>query len=263
MSWRTSDWRFDPETMFDLDGRTAVVTGGASGLGRAIALGAAARGADVAVLDVDAAGAADVVDAIEDDGGRAVAVEADVTDENSLETARDAVRESLGDYDALYNLPGMNVRDDVLDLDPDDWRAVLELNLTGVFLSAKVLGEPLVEQGHGSVVNMASIRGIDGGPAQSAYSASKGGVVQFTKVLAAEWAPTVRVNALAPGYAKTPLVREAMSDEAWYDEMRDGHLLGRFADPEEVVGAAVFLVSDAASFVTGATIPVDGGWTAV
>ncbi|GAA0310074.1 SDR family NAD(P)-dependent oxidoreductase [Halarchaeum salinum] len=263
MSYRTTDWRFDPETMFALDDRTAVVTGGASGLGRAIALGVAARGASVAVLDVDTASADKVATAITDGGGSAIAVEADVTDENSLADARDTVLDAFGDYDTLYNVPGTNVRVPVLDLDPADWRAVIELNLTGVFLSAKVLGEHLVERGEGSVVNMASIRGLDGGAAQSAYSASKGGVVQFTKVLAAEWAPNVRVNALAPGYAKTPLVREAMADEEWYEEMRDGHLLDRFADPEEVAGAAVFLVSDAASFVTGATLPVDGGWTAV
>jgi NAD(P)-dependent dehydrogenase (short-subunit alcohol dehydrogenase family) len=260
MRWETEEWRYDPAEMFDLDGRGAVVTGGASGLGRAIALGLAAHGADVLVADVDEEGAREVAAAA---AGDATAVHADVTDADSLRAVRETADEELDAYEVLFNLPGTNVRKPVLELSEAEWRDVIELNLTGVYLSAKVLGRPLVEQGHGSVVNMASIRGIDGGPDQSAYSASKGGVIQFTKVLAAEWAPAVRVNALAPGYVKTPLVREAMADEAWHEEMRAGHLLGRFGDPEEVVGGAVYLASDAASFVTGSVLSVDGGWTAV
>ena len=260
MRWETEEWRYDPAEMFDLDGKGAIVTGGASGLGRAIVLGLAARGADVLVADVDEEGAREVAAAAD---GDATAVRADVTDADSLRAVRETAVEELDDYEILFNLPGTNVRKPVLELSEAEWRDVIELNLTGVYLSAKVLGRPLVEQGRGSVVNMASIRGIDGGPDQSAYSASKGGVIQFTKVLAAEWAPSVRVNALAPGYVKTPLVREAMEDEAWHEEMRTGHLLGRFGDPEEVVGGAVYLASDAASFVTGSVLSVDGGWTAV
>ena len=259
MTWRVSEWTFDPETMFDLDGSVAVVTGGASGLGRAIALGFDARGATVVVADVDEEGAEEVLSELGDD---ATAVTADVTDAGSLEAARDEVLEAHGDYDVVCNIPGINVRKPVLEMSESEWRDVIELNLTGVFLSAKTFGEHLTERGGGRVVNMASIRGIDGGPDQAPYSASKGGVVQLTKVLAAEWAPDVRVNALAPGYAKTPLVREAMEDEEWHEEMRRGHMLGRFAEPEEVVGAAVFLATEASSFVTGATVPVDGGWTA-
>lgn len=258
MTWRVDGWRFDPERMFDLDGAVAVVTGGASGLGRALALGFDARGAAVAVVDVDEEGAEEVAAAL-DDG---TAVEADVTDAASLTRAKEAVLGAHGDYDILCNVPGINVRKPVLELSEEEWRDVVELNLTGVFLSAKTFGEHLVERGGGSVINMSSIRGIDGGPDQAPYSASKGGVVQLTKVLAAEWAPDVRVNALAPGYAKTPLVRKAMEDEEWYEEMRRGHMLGRFADPEEVVGSAIYLASEASSFVTGTTLSVDGGWTA-
>ncbi|MGM0591352.1 MAG: SDR family NAD(P)-dependent oxidoreductase, partial [Halobacteriota archaeon] len=136
------------------------------------------------------------------------------------------------------------------------------LNLTGVFLAAKVLGEPLVEQGSGSVVNMASALGLVANANQSAYASSKGGVIQLTRVLAVEWAPDVRVNAMAPGYMKTPLVREAMADEEWYEAMRRLHLLDRFGDPEEVVGGAVYLASEASSFVTGSVLTIDGGWTA-
>jgi NAD(P)-dependent dehydrogenase (short-subunit alcohol dehydrogenase family) len=258
MSWQPEHWRYDAESLFDLSGRTAIVTGAGSGLGRAIALGLDAYGAEVVVADIDREAAREVADACTD----GLAIEADVTDEASLRSLRGEVRSECGGYRILCNVPGINTRKPVLELSYEEWREIIDLNLDGMFLGAKVLGEPLVEAGRGSVINMASIRGLDGGPNQSAYSASKGGVVQLTKVLAAEWAPEVRVNALAPGYIKTPLVREAMSDEAWYEETRKGHMLERFGDPEEVVGAAVFLASDAASFVTGSILSVDGGWTA-
>ena len=246
-------------TLFDLDGRTAVVTGGASGLGRQIARGLDAFGASVVVADVDDAGARETVDDLE---GEALAVETDVTDRASLERLRDETREAFDGYDVVFNVPGINTRVPAFELTEERWREIVDLNLTGVFLCAKVLGEPLVEQGSGSVINMASALGLVGNPNQSAYASSKGGVVQLTKVLAAEWAPDVRVNALAPGYMKTPLVREAMEDDEWYESMRRLHLLDRFGDPEEVIGPAVFLASEASSFVTGSILTVDGGWTA-
>lgn len=259
MSRELADWTVDPESMFDLDGKTAIVTGAASGLGRAIAIGFAARGAVVVCADIDEAGARETAEAAD---GDAIAAAVDVTDAESLERLRERVRSEVGPYHVLCNIPGTNTRKPVLELSEAQWRDIIELNLTGVFLASKTLGSPLVEQGAGSVINMASVRGLDGGPDQSAYSASKGGVLQFTKVLAAEWAPDVRVNALAPGYMKTPLVREAMTDTDWYEEMRDNHLLKRFGEPAEVVGAAVYLAGDASSFVTGSVLTVDGGWTA-
>jgi NAD(P)-dependent dehydrogenase (short-subunit alcohol dehydrogenase family) len=244
--------------MFDLSGRRAIVTGAGSGLGRAIALGLDARGATVVVADIDGEAAEEVADACTD----GVAMAVDVTDDDSLRSLRADAHDTYGGYEILCNIPGINTRKPVFDLSVDEWREIIRLNLDGMFQAAKILGEPLVNAGDGSVINMASVRGIDGGANQSAYSASKGGVIQLTKVLAAEWAPDVRVNALAPGYIKTPLVREAMADREWYEQMREGHLLDRFGEPEEVAGAAVFLASDAASFVTGSILTVDGGWTA-
>lgn len=245
--------------MFDLTGTTAIVTGGASGLGRAITHGLADAGANVAVADIDDEGGRHVAETVD---GNAVAVEADVTDSDSLGRLRDRVTTEFDGYEVVFNIPGTNHRVPAFELSDEKWEEIIDLNLTGVFKSARALGKPLVEQGHVSVVNMASIRGIDGGPDQSAYSASKGGVIQLTKALAAEWAPDVRVNALAPGYVKTELVREAMEDREWYERMRERHMLERFADPEEVVGGAVYLASDASSFVTGSTLVIDGGWTA-
>jgi gluconate 5-dehydrogenase len=247
----------DLDALFELDGRTAIVTGAASGLGRQIARGLDAHGATVVAADIDEPGAEETAAEL-DDG---VAVEADVTDRDSLVALREAVIDRFGSYEVLFNVPGTNTRVPALELDERRWAEILELNLTGVFRSATVLGEPLVEQGAGSVVNMASALGLVGLPTQSAYAASKGGVVQLTRVLAAEWAPEVRVNALAPGYMKTPLVREAMDDEEWYREMRDLHLMERFGDPAEVVGASVYLAAPASSFVTGSILTVDGGWT--
>lgn len=259
MRWQPSEWTVPLDSLFDLSDRTAIVTGAASGLGRAIAIGLDAFGADVIAADLDGDGAKAVADILSDDARSATV---DVTDPESLHALRATTLETYGSYDILCNVPGTNIRKSVLELSASEWRDVVDLNLNGVFYANKVLGAHLVENGTGSVINMASIRGLDGGPNQSAYSASKGGVVQLTKGLAAEWAPEVRVNALAPGYMKTALVKEAMEDTEWYEEMRDGHMMERFGDPEEVVGGAVFLASEASSFVTGTILPIDGGWTA-
>ncbi|MFB6130974.1 MAG: SDR family NAD(P)-dependent oxidoreductase [Salinigranum sp.] len=246
-------------SLFELDGKTAIVTGGASGLGRQIARGLDAFGASVVVADVDVDGAEETV---ADLGSGALAVEADVTDVASIERLRDRTLATYDSYEVVFNVPGINTRVPAFELSEERFEEILDLNLTGVFRCAKVLGRPLVEQGSGSVINMASALGLVANANQSAYASSKGGVVQLTKVLAAEWAPDVRVNAIAPGYMKTPLVREAMSDEEWYESMRELHLLDRFGDPEEVVGGAVYLASDASSFVTGSVLSIDGGWTA-
>lgn len=246
-------------SLFDLDGRTAIVTGGASGLGRQIALGLDAFGATVVVADVDVPGAEETVAELAPD---ALAVEADVTDRGSVERLRERTLDAFGSYEVVFNVPGVNTRLPAVELSEERFREILDLNLTGVFRCATVLGQPLLEQGHGSVVNMASALGLVALANQSAYAASKGGVVQLTKVLAAEWAPDVRVNAIAPGYMKTPLVREVMGDEEWYESTRELHLLDRFGEPSEVVGGAVYLASDASSFVTGTVLSIDGGWTA-
>lgn len=246
-------------SLFRLDGTTAIVTGGASGLGREIARGLDAFGATVVVADIDVSGAEETV---ADLGADATAVEVDVTDRSSLERLRDRTIDVAGSYEIVFNVPGTNTRVPALELGEERWREIVDLNLTGVFLGSTVLGEPLVERGSGRMINMASALGLVANPTQSAYAASKGGVVQLTRVLATEWAPDVRVNAMAPGYVKTPLVREAMTDEEWYESMRELHLLDRFAEPEEVVGGAVYLASEASSFVTGSVLSIDGGWTA-
>jgi NAD(P)-dependent dehydrogenase (short-subunit alcohol dehydrogenase family) len=259
MEWLIRNWKVKPEQMFRLDGKVALVTGGASGIGRAIALGLDAFGANVVIADIDGAGAQRVADELSQEG---MVIETDVTKAVDVAHAVSKTVETFGGVDISFNIPGINVRKPAVELSEAEWRSVVEVNLTGVFICAREVGKVMLERGQGSMINMASARGIAGGASQSVYSATKAGVIHLTKCLAIEWAPNVRVNALAPGYLKTPLVREIMEDKEWSHSTRRLHAMKRFGEPEEVVGAAVFLASDASTFVTGTAIAVDGGWTA-
>jgi gluconate 5-dehydrogenase len=259
-AWKIDSWRVAPQQLFRLDGRVALVTGAASGLGRAIALGLDAVGAQVVLADIDLAGARAVAAAL---ANPSLAVQADVTDEASTRAMVASALGSFGRIDVSFNIPGTNVRKPLTELSLEEWQRVIGLNLDGMFLCAREVGAVMVRQGGGSMVNLSSARGLLGGANQSVYSVSKAGAAQLTRCLALEWAPhNVRVNALAPGYISTPLVASAMQDAAWYEQMRALHPQGRFGRPEEIVGAAIFLASEASSFVTGAVISVDGGWTA-
>lgn len=257
-NWRIPFWKIKPGEMFDLRGKVALVTGAASGIGRAIALGMDAFGANVVLADLNRSGAEEVAAEL---CNESLVVTVDVTDEVSV---KEMVRATLKKFDHLdisLNIPGINKRKLFVDLTAEDWQAVMQVNLTAIFLCAREVGKVMLQQGHGSMINMASANALVGASRQSVYSASKGGMTQLTKCLAVEWAPHVRVNAIAPGYVRTPLVAQIMQDREWYESTRNLHLLKRFAEPEEIVGVAVFLASDASSFITGAIIPVDGGWT--
>ena len=257
--WAIQNWRLKPEGLFDLTGSVAIVTGGASGLGRAIALGIDAFGADVVIADVDRSGAEAVAAKLTND---TLVIETDITIEADVQDMVKTTRDKYGKIDVSFHIPGINVRKPVTELTEDEWRRVMDLNLNAMFLCAREIGNVMLDQQRGSVINMASARGVWGGVSQSAYSVSKAGVIQLTRCLALEFAPHVRVNALAPGYITTPLVQEVMKDEQWTSDMRGLHAMQRFGEPEEIVGPAVFLASSAGSFVTGAVLSVDGGWTA-
>lgn len=257
--WRVESWARPPRSLFDLDGRCTIVTGAASGLGRAVALGLDAYGARVVLADVDARGAAEVAAALTNPS---LVVETDVTDPASVTRLVAAAREAFGRIDVGVLMPGINVRKPALDLSDAEWEAVIDLNLTAMFRSAREIGRAMVAQGNGSLVLMASARALTGGATQAVYSASKAGIVGMMRCLALEWAPHVRVNALAPGYMATPLVRPLIAAAAGRQSLQGLHALGRVAEPEEIVGPAIFLASDASSFVTGTVLPVDGGWTA-
>jgi len=253
---------------FDLTDRIALVTGAASGLGRQIALGLASFGADLAVADINFAGAEETARKVHAVGRKAVALQVDITKWEDVREMVDRTTAEFGRVDICFNIPGINIRKPVLDLSPEEYGQVVDLNLKGIFLCCKAVGAVMVEQRRGKVINMASIFGICGGPLQSAYASSKGGIVQLTKVLALEWAPhNVQVNTLAPGYHFTmgPIARQYL--ETPEGKAMIGAILGkipqgRIAHASEIIGPAVFLASDASNFTTGAVLVADGGWTA-
>jgi NAD(P)-dependent dehydrogenase (short-subunit alcohol dehydrogenase family) len=246
---------------FSLDGRVAAVTGGGSGLGAAIGAGLAQAGATIAVLDVDDEQAEQVVNAIAGSGGEAFAVRCDVTDSASVRAAAAEIVEIAGRVDVLVNSAGTAFRSPAEDFPEEQLDRVLAVNLKGTYLPCQAFGRHMLEQGTGSIVNVASIGGFVAYPHASAYLASKGGVVQLTRGLALEWIGKVRVNGIAPTLFDTPLT----SQGARRSSVTSDFIEARFLRPglpkaHHVVGAAVFLASDASALVTGHTLPVDDGY---
>jgi NAD(P)-dependent dehydrogenase (short-subunit alcohol dehydrogenase family) len=251
------------DRLFSLEGRVAAVTGGGSGLGAAMAAGFAQAGATVAVLDISEEGAAATVSAIDADGGRAVAMAVDVTSKSSVDAAADRVLEELGRADVLVNSAGTAFRSPAEDFPEEEFDRVVGLNLKGTYLPCQAFGRKMLAAGKGSIVNVASIGGFIAYPHASAYLSSKGGVVQLTRGLALEWIDRgVRVNAIAPTLFRTPLTEKVGKVSSVTSDFIVARLLreGRLGEPPEVVGAAVFLASDASLLVTGHTLPVDDGY---
>ena len=249
---------------FDLAGRVAVVTGGGRGIGRAIAVELASAGAAV----VPSARSTDEIEAVADeirsDGGDAVAVPADVTDPDAVADVIDRTEDEFGPIDVVVNNAGFNP-DDALgrpeDVSTESLDRVLDVNLSGAYEVTTAAAEGLLESDGGSVINVASVGGLVGLPRQHPYVASKHGLVGLTKSMSLDWAPEVRVNAVAPGYVSTELTEDLESNERLRQSIVDRTPLERFAEPEEIAGPVVFLASDAASYVTGTVLAADGGWT--
>ncbi|HEX9736698.1 MAG TPA: glucose 1-dehydrogenase [Thermoanaerobaculia bacterium] len=248
---------------FDLTGRAAVVIGGTSGIGRALVDGLVEAGADVAACSrrQDAVDAA--ADAIAARGRKTLRVAVDVTDRGSLEALLAAAVDAFGRVDVLVNCAGRTRRRPTLEVDEEEWQSILDANLTGTLRACQVFGRHMLERGAGRIVNVASIASFVSLYEVAAYSASKAGVAALTKSLALEWGPRgVNVNAIAPGVFRTALNQELLDGTARGQEFKLRTPLGRFGRVEELAGAAVFLASDAASFVNGEVLVVDGGFLA-
>jgi NAD(P)-dependent dehydrogenase (short-subunit alcohol dehydrogenase family) len=249
---------------FSLAGRTAIVTGGASGIGAAIALGIAQSGGAVALLDRPGVDFAESVAALERAGASVVAIEGDVTDGDSIVRAVAAAESQLGPVTLAVNAAGIANGAPAEDMSIQQWRGVIDVDLTGVFLSCQAEGNAMIRNGGGSIVNIASMSGriANRGLLQAHYNSAKAAVMQLSASLATEWVGHgIRVNSLSPGYTATPMnTRPEM-----VDRMRmfaESVPMQRVADPSEMAGPAVFLLSDAASYVTGTDLLVDGGCVA-
>jgi len=239
----------------------ALVTGAGSGIGRATALRFAAEGARVACVDRAAAAADATAAAIKAAGGEAFGLAADVTDEAACARMVAAAVERFGGLTTLVNSAGVGPQRELAPA--EEFRRIVEINLTGTWLVSHAARAALATSGRGSVTNLASIYGLVGSSRSPGYAGSKGGVVNLTRQLAAEWAPAVRVNCVCPGHIDTPLTAGLMGDAAWRAQMLPKYPLGRFGRVDDVAAAILYLASDEASFVTGAALPVDGGYTAV
>jgi NAD(P)-dependent dehydrogenase (short-subunit alcohol dehydrogenase family) len=249
-------------SQFDLSGRVVLITGGGSGLGRAMAWGLACQGAHVAIVDRDVAAATACAKEISVGcGTRTFAVRADVTLEEEVESTADQVLANMGPVDVLVNNAGHNIRKPLIDYTLAEFDSLHEVHVRGTFLFCRAVGRTMKERKRGNIINIASILGHVATNNVGPYAAAKAAIVQLTRVLALEFAPQgIRVNAIAPGYIDTALTRQHAPEVR--NRIAQTTPLGRFGQARELIGPIVFLASDSSSFVTGSSLIVDGGWTA-
>lgn len=250
--------------LFSLEGKVALVTGASRGIGRAIALGFAEAGADVAVAARTEGDLETLAKEIDTLGRKALVVPTDVRDRDAIQAMFDKTVETFGHLDVVVNnAGGSNFMSPIVGLRPEGWDKLRTLNLDSVFHCTQIGAQKLLESGGGSIIQIASVAGIEGAQGLSPYSAAKAGVIMFSQAVAKELAGSnVRVNSIAPGWIDTPLNEWMTGDEGTLKEAEKMIPMGRIGTAEEIVGGAIYLASEASSFVTGATLVIDGGQTA-
>jgi NAD(P)-dependent dehydrogenase (short-subunit alcohol dehydrogenase family) len=249
--------------IFSLERKTAVVTGGTSGIGRALSMGLAEAGADVIATARRKQNVNETADEIEALGRKSLRIAADVCDRGSLERLLAATLEKFGKVDILVNCAGIIKRTPTIDIPEEDWNNIINTNLTGTLRACQVFGRPMLERGYGRIINIASLNSFVALNEVAAYAASKAAVASLTRSLAVEWSKKgVTVNAVAPGVFRTDLNAKLLDSSPRGQELLMRTPMGRFGKTEELIGATVYLASDSASFVTGQVLVVDGGFLA-
>ena len=251
-----------------LAGRKVVITGGGAGIGLSTARKLVREGAAVALLDLDGSAAIAAAKELQNEGGKAFGVAADVTDAASMDRAIAAASEALGGIDGLFNNAGIAGFGSVHESTPESWQRIWAVNVTGTFLASRAVLPQMIAQGRGSIVNVGSVAGVIGIPGMAAYCAAKGAIVNLSRQMAAEYAKYgVRVNCVSPGtIAETAMGKSLLGSDTSEEAMNKRlakYPIGRFGKPEEIAAAVVFLLSDAASFCVGSNLAVDGGMTAI
>ena len=243
--------------------KVAIITGGASGIGKATAILFAAHGAKIVVADIDERGANETVTDIHNAGNEAIYIQTDVTISANTERMVAETVSRYGKLDILLSSAGIAMRLPVADLPEEDWHRCLDVNLTGVYLCAKAAIPAMQKNGGGSIINLSSIYGLVGADVRAAYVASKGGVTNLTRGMALDYAEdNIRINCICPGFVETPLVAGVVKTPEEYRKLADRHPMRRLAQPEEIAYGALYLASDESAFVTGIALPIDGGYTA-
>lgn len=246
-----------------LKDKVAIITGAASGIGKATAKLFAEHGAKIVVADIDSEGSEQTVTEIRDKGNVAIFINTDVTVKSDTQNLVTQTVETFGKLDILFNNAGIAMRLPVAELPEEDWHRCLDVNLNGVFLCAKAAIPAMKKNGSGVIINMSSIYGIVGADVRAAYVASKGAVTNLTRGMALDYAQdNIRVNCICPGFVETPLVSGVVRTPEEYQKLADKHPMRRLGQPIEIAYGALYLASDESAFVTGIALPIDGGYTA-
>lgn len=250
------------EDLFSLKGRRAMVTGGSSGIGLALAQALAQAGVQVAIVNRTEETGRMAAEKIGRQGGKVMALAADVSRPKEVDKAVTRIEDQLGPLDILVNSHGINIRKKALEFDQEEWQRIIDINLGGVFNTCRAVGGRMVGRGRGRIVNISSIAALIGLVGRGPYCASKGGVSQLTKALALEWAASgVTVNAIGPGFIRTPLTEDLLSAPGFDDQLKALVPLGRVGEPKDLIGMLMVLCSPAGDYITGQTIYIDGGWS--